>query len=141
MGNLALAEKPETPEEVDNMAKETEQTPPLTMSVPDFVRLEVRTEIAEGFGKINAGIAERFGKHDAVIAERFGKHDAAIAERFGKQDAAIAEQLGGIKTEIAEGFGKVNTQNAERSNRIIGTIIGSGILIVGLIGLIVNWPF
>ncbi len=140
MKNLALAEKPETLEEVDNMAKETEQ-PPLAISVPDFVRIEVRAEIAEGFGKVNAEIAERFGKQDAAIAERFGKQDAAIAERFGKQDAAIAEQLGAIKTEIAEGFGKMNTQNAERSNRIIGTIIGSGILIVGLIGLIVNWPF
>ena len=62
----------------------TETDEKLAADLADF-----RVEVAERFGKLEAGIAERFGKAEAGIAERFGKVEAEIA--------AIGTELGLIR--------------------------------------------
>ncbi len=128
----------ETSEQVEKMAKDIEQTTPLTITLPDFVRYEVRTGLAEGFAAMRKENAEIFGSMQAENAERFDKITTKSAERFGEMKAENAEWFGAIKASMTKEIGdKIESQRSW----IVGTAIGAGILITGIIALIINWPW
>ncbi len=81
-------EKTETPDKAENMAKEPEHNAPLTITLPDFVRYEVR----EGISAIHAESAERFAAMQTESAERFAAMQTENAERFAEIRVEFANE-------------------------------------------------
>ncbi len=126
----ARTRKTETLEKVENMAKEPEQKTPLTITLPEFVRYELRTGLAETFAAMQKENAETFAAIHKENAETFAAMHKENAERYGK-----------VETSIAERFGNMETRLGDKIHSIIKWLLGTGIVIIlFLIQLIADWP-
>ncbi len=117
----ARTEKAESPDKAENMVKEPEHNAPLTITLPDFVRYEVR----EGISAIHAESAERFAAIHAESAERFAAMQAENAERFAAMQTENAERFAEIRVEFANEW--------KKQFRIILTALAVMTAIIGLL--------
>ena len=117
----ARIDKTETPAKAENMAKEPEQNAPLTITLPDFVRYEVR----EGISVVHAESAERFAEMQTENAERFAAMQAESAERFAEMQTENAERFAEIRVEFANEW--------KKQFRIILTALAVMTAIIGLL--------
>ena len=77
----ARTKKTETPEKAENMAKEPEHNAPLTITLPDFVRSEVRAEVSQS---------------ETRITKEIGQVQINLTKEIGQVQISLTKDIGNI---------------------------------------------
>ena len=95
---------------------------------------ELASQIADArleTANLRTEMIEKLGTLEARTTERLSTLEARTTERLGTLEARTTEQIGALRTEIAETRTEMHREFASLLRWAVGTMVGMGVAVVG----------